>query len=463
MTERPSQRLLFRIVWVTTTMLFSLAVVALVQRALLLDAQLAVAGVAFVVVLLARPYLALAVAAFSIPFADFLAVGPVGTIGRVAGIVLAASYAYNVIRGHVRWRPNALTIFGWLWLLWAFASLAWSERPQPGDLFTLVQLMLLAFITASLIADRPRALVTTLWAYSIGAGAIATQALVRVIRGLDVVDTERLSAGAQQAAPHFAALLVPALLFILLQGLMVRRSWVMRAAALAVSALLALGILFSGTRSAWVGVLSALALLIVPRLRRLQFVLLVALAAVGVGIVVATPQASRLVIERTSTALETGGAGRVGIWQVGTGIFLHHPVLGTGFRNFSEAFDLNSIRRSPVPPRNLGIGTGFGPHNIYLGTAAELGLVGLALLLAWLGTILRHLRPRDLAFLAVSAAFIAFLVQGAFLDILNRKYFWLLLGLAEASRLVGLERRVGDDGERSTARAVGDPELPAPG
>lgn len=460
MTERADQRLLFRIVWVTTTLLLSLGLVPLVQRALLVDVLLAVLAVAVVVVLVARPYLALVVTAFSIPFADFLAVAAVGTISRAVGIVLAVSFAYHVIRGSVRLRPNALTAFGWLWLLWAFASLAWSERPQLGDLFTLAQLMLLAFIAASLVAERPRTLVHTLWAYSAGAVAIAVQAIVRVARGLDALGSERLSAGIQQAAPHFAALLVPALLFLLVQGLMGRRPWALRAVALTLSALLALGILFSGTRSAWVGVLAALALLIVPRLRPLQFALLVSVVVAGTGIVVATPQASRLVTERVATALETGGAGRVGIWQVGTGIFLRHPVLGTGFRNFSQAFDLNSIRRSPVPPRDLGIGSGFGPHNIYLGTAAELGLVGLALLLAWLGTVLRHLRARDLAFLAVYAAFVAFLVQGAFLDILNRKYFWLVLGLAEASRLVWLERRVGDVGGRSTASAVGDPELP---
>ncbi len=89
------------------------------------------------------------------------------------------------------------------------------------------------------------------------------------------------------------------------------------------------------------------------------------------------PGVAALVAERTGTAASTGGAGRTDIWSVGFKIFETSPVIGVGYANFPVAFTQAVVRAAEV---GLGIGVGSGPHNIVVGTAGELGIVGLVLL-----------------------------------------------------------------------------------
>lgn len=71
--------------------------------------------------------------------------------------------------------------------------------------------------------------------------------------------------------------------------------------------------------------------------------------------------------------------GRTYLWRRGMEFFAEHPILGVGYRAFwlaghSEAEELWYYSQVPS-------GTGFNFHNLYLNTAVDLGLVGLATLL----------------------------------------------------------------------------------
>src|SRR5690606_17316962 len=80
------------------------------------------------------------------------------------------------------------------------------------------------------------------------------------------------------------------------------------------------------------------------------------------------------------------------------------------------------------------LGTNVGPHSIYLSTAVDLGIVGICVFLAWMASLVLRIQRSGIYLVAIRATFVAYLVQGAYLDILNRKYFWLFLGLAEGCR-----------------------------
>lgn len=106
------------------------------------------------------------------------------------------------------------------------------------------------------------------------------------------------------------------------------------------------------------------------------------------------------------------------------------------------------------------------PHNLYLGIAAELGLVGLSTFLAVVGFVVVRLvrawtAARDdprLAAIAAGflAAIVAYLFSGIFLHLAFERYLWMLLALADAAARIVIR-------EASTAHGSGEEAVPVPG
>jgi O-antigen ligase len=144
------------------------------------------------------------------------------------------------------------------------------------------------------------------------------------------------------------------------------------------------------------------------------------------GIVMSMPDISKRFMQSDR------GAGRFDIWHVGLSAFRHYALFGAGQDCFPDAFN-QYVRTAP----NF-VGFSRAPHNIYLGTGVELGLVGLVLLL---GAIVRHFllaakgsravpdEALRLQLVSYQAALCGLLVCGFFLDILWDEYFWLTLML----------------------------------
>jgi hypothetical protein len=108
----------------------------------------------------------------------------------------------------------------------------------------------------------------------------------------------------------------------------------------------------------------------------------------------------------------------------------------------------SSLQRERRFPSSIWITT---PHSIYLGTAAELGLAGLAslaLLLAAGGIVIRRLLAGPIAFRWEAAAYAgagtAFLIEAISTDLLSCRHYWLLLALMVArERSLPAPARVG--------------------
>jgi O-antigen ligase/polysaccharide polymerase Wzy-like membrane protein len=82
--------------------------------------------------------------------------------------------------------------------------------------------------------------------------------------------------------------------------------------------------------------------------------------------------------ETGSTHLLTLGSNRYDFWRVALHLFVHHPLGGVGARGFGAAY-LIAGRSTETPAR---------AHSLPLDVLAETGVVGFALLLAALGTLL---------------------------------------------------------------------------
>jgi putative inorganic carbon (HCO3(-)) transporter len=228
---------------------------------------------------------------------------------------------------------------------------------------------------------------------------------------------------------------------------------VLRMLALASLTLTAIGFALAFSRGAAVGVGLMLVVLVVRGYVRWDQLALVAVAVLAMALV-APQYTSRLgsLVEVVNSAIrpaagnvsDTDGAtrGRLTEMRSAALVFANHPLLGVGpgmnrvhYRRYAEIVGgriATSERRS---------------HSLYLGLAAEQGLVGLAFFGAILVATFRGLNQvrrsgggRELQMMAMGleVALIAYLANSIFLHFAYIRYFWLMMGLAGAAHQIAL-------------------------
>lgn len=396
-------------------------VVALATRLDMLPIALGLAIVGATAVVGFRwPLLPLLVFVVFVPIEEVVFIDGIGTISRLAGILFALTYGAPRL-GKLTF--GLMPAAGWGFLAWAVVSIGWAIDPNVawGELATLLQLFLIAFLVADFVVQRPSIVRPLLWAYSVSAASTAVVGIVDFVQ-LGAGDTVRAAAITNQNPAQFAAILLPAFAF----GLHEVVSGGRRPLGAAVALLAALGIVVSGTRGAWVaaGVVVVLLVLQEASLRR-RIVSVVAVLAL-VGVVSQFPGVSGLVAERAGNAVSTGGAGRTDIWSIGAKIYESAPLLGVGYANFPVAYTPDIVRQSNVSYTKAGR----APHNVVVGTLVELGPLGLASLGFFLiPLVVRRGWGPDAP--AIQAALASLLAMALTLDILgNRKQVWLVIGIA---------------------------------
>lgn len=403
-------------------------------------------GIALVLLGIRWPLLPLFVFVALVPIEETVNITGLGTLSRWAGIVFAAVYALPRLGRLV---PGAIPVAGWAYLGWALLSFAWAldSGTTQGQLQTLIQLAIIGFLVADVVIHDPTVVRPLLWAYSLSAAGTAAIGIVAYLVGGAVVEGRTAAIEGQNPA-QFATLLLPALIFGLHEVLQGRRVLVAGSVALLCMGAIAL----SGTRSVWLAATVVIFLLLLPRLGIRRAIL--ALCVLGV-LTVATlqiPGVATLIADRTETAASTGGAGRTDIWSVGVQIFESSPIIGVGYANFPVAFTPAVVRSA-----NVGaIGANEGPHNIVVGTAGELGVVGLILLALFIVPLIvrRGWGPDGLLVQAILASL---MFNALFIDILsNRKQVWVAIGLAAGLAFLAAQER-----RRAVAPARSSPALPA--
>lgn len=402
---------------------------------------------------LRSPILVLALFAALVPIEDALNFSGVGTASRVVGIVFAVAYVVN--RRQLP-RLSVMPVAGWAFVLWAVASGLWALDfvAWSGAIPTLVQMLVLALLVGDLVLRDPPAARKVMWAYSASAVVTVFLLVVAPSQTGGLAGVSRLAAFSGQDPAEFSAVLLPAFLFLVYEApRAASRRDAARIAALLILAgagLLVWGALESGTRSALVGLGVGLAAMTATgtgyRNGRLA---VAAVGLVGAGAALLAPGVVDSVMVRLSNAVTTGGSGREDIWAVGATIFGQHPLVGVGYANFPSAFTPAMIQISNVPGLQPdALYNGRDPHSILVGTAAELGIVGIVLLGLFLWSVL-SVRSSVGLWPFVRAAVIAMLAQAMFLTLLDRKQLWLILGmgigLAAAARVqeAGRNRSLG--------------------
>jgi O-antigen ligase len=361
---------------------------------------------------------------------------------RLLAMVLLGGWIVHLI---VEGRRVRLARGAWLlaaYVAFAAVSVGWAANTEVAvsALTTLTQLFLLS-VMASNVLRQPRDVRRLLDVLLISTAALAT---VLLVTGMGTGGRRiTFSFGGAPINPNYlsAILVYPAVAAV---GLGVGRGlagwW-----RLAAAAPIMLTVVLSGSRGGGIALAGGLA---VVAFLRPRVGLWAAAGAVGLvlllPLVVPKSNVDRL-YERYAAAEQDRLSGRMDIWRVALAMVEDSPLTGTAIGGFKDAF-YQYMLTAPIDPYFARIHSrgNRAAHNIYIGTLAELGLVGFALLTAALLAHARGLwRARRAArraaddgtvrlTVAMLGVFGSLLLFGSTIDLLATKVPWILLAAMQA-------------------------------
>jgi len=163
-------------------------------------------------------------------------------------------------------------------------------------------------------------------------------------------------------------------------------SWVSRPWLLAVFAINAVGLYFSYTRGAWIGLLVGLPFLFF-KFNKKKFVIFTSSIVVFTGIIFATaPQVRETFMNRAGS-----DGKRIAFYQAAYESFKERPIIGLGYRNFgNHVLDIKKRHDYIAYLEFSG-----HAHSNYFEALASTGILGLVAFLAFFGTWIWECYKRD--------------------------------------------------------------------
>ena len=381
----------------------------------------------------------------ALPFESAINFGPVASGMKALALLTFISFALALLtdqklleRFMNLWRqPLALMLLAFV--LWNSASNLWAANQGDALRATIGFLGLLgATVVISSLEMRYLVLVWACFVFS---------AFLSVPAGyiLPVPEDSFMSVsgrfGPAGATPNTYACDMAIAYFVVCFGLLSRR----RIVPYLLAPVFLYAIFATASRTGLVALVATpLLAMLVPRLAaRLGWRVLtlyltgtIALAVMALAI----PWVTEIALERYTTLFQIGSedtwSGRWSSWQGALDAIASHPLLGAGTGNFADA----TLDHSEVVLRHsIEAGqVGSQAHNIYLGVATELGLVGLVLFLVVLFFLFKAAVPiaqrSDLG-TGILLGLIVFMIAGITLPWVDHKMVYYLFGSVLALQL----------------------------
>lgn len=333
-------------------------------------------------------------------------------------------------------RPSATVVWWLLFVAWATASATWAVEPKvtlsylptAGSLF-------LFYLVASSFRITEKEFNRIVWLTILGGAVAALISVYGFYYGAGFAHhatRATLAAGGGHVNPNrFGSCLLVPLAFALAR-LVSAPHRLEKILALCLLGITSLGLLLTMSRgNILAAVVTVLVLLyrlnslklssLKPKIRRL-LVLTVVLAIALAAVMPAS------LFDRFLQSASDRGSGRLDIWTAGLVIFMHYPVAGAGFNNFSIVYTKYAGYES-----HLYSAEGADAHNAYLAVAVEEGLVGLLLFLMAIRKQFQlvsrcrtNIVGSPIMLVCCEAAFCGMLVICFFGNLLWEKAFWFV-------------------------------------
>lgn len=346
--------------------------------------------------------------------------------------VLGAWSLRTLVKGRlVRVAKGPAVAIG-IWLLWCASSIFWAhdQAVSIGRTITLAQLIAFFFLIQLMVTTDRRLRIVSLTYF------VATVVVASLTIWVGISADLRRAFLVEGQNPNVLArslgiglLMAPYVLRQLKQN---RWRWLVIPGA----AVLAVTVMLTGSRGAWVGLIAAAGftwLLVRSKFVRLRTLAIASVAlVVGITALYSGGVIDDYMIRRILTITDiqaTGGlSGRTKIWQVGWEMVEDNPLVGVGLGNFPARFDeyIDEAGQTGL------VSSGRDPHSVFLSIQAEVGIVGMFLSLCVVFVIFKRLlRVRDDPRAILGILLLTFmLVTGVPGTIQYKQFFWLAFGLA---------------------------------
>ncbi len=356
-----------------------------------------------------------------------------GAIAKYVGFLAAAFWLATILKsGQVR-APRAFQATVFVFAAWNALSVLWSGNPgdTAGRAMTWVQLFVLVFMLWDLYTTRA-AVLAGLQAYVLGAYVSIGSALANYLSGAAFYSHyDRFSSGDTNpdGFAFILALGMPVAWHLASSKVTSKLARVMRVVNFSYVPAALLGISLSGTRTALIATIPAMAfgLISLIRLRRAARITVFLLMASTLLLLLGQVQ-TMTSFQRFGTVVSELTEGdlnnRTKNWREGLDSFTEHPLMGVGSNRYRSVNSLGKVA-----------------HNSYLSVLVELGLIGFALFGAILTIAVAQAvgqsgweRAFWLSLLAVWA------IGASTLTWEHRKSTWLFLSLVVGSAALARER-----------------------
>jgi O-antigen ligase len=415
--------------------------------------SVAVASIAIAAVV-ARPASLLLILATSI-FTELISIG--GTaISRVLAPIALLTVVVELIRGRTRIRFDYPLVWAGAYAVWALASGLWTVSVS-GTLFQLGSLAVTVAYMLSFAAllDTRRDLERVLLALAAVSLVVSILSFKYAGQAFHIHQTfqEGRSQGFVGDPNAFAAVQLVVLPLVIILAAEVSARWLQFALYGTVFVIIG-SLLTSLSRGGLVGLAVLLILLLLApfrlvfrsRRRKLVSLAVVAVAAFALSIQYSSQLTERIgpLFQKNNIAAQQG-SGRLELWKAARASVGRHPWLGLGYGGFVAESEALLLDTPGVDLSHYSVRTRGQPvHNVYLGSFADLGIVGLVLylgLLASTGQSLRRTarksREAGQPFVGRAAGalllgLVTWAVISVFVSTETSRTFWIIVGLSLA-------------------------------
>jgi hypothetical protein len=391
-----------------------------------------------------------------LPFDTLTSMGSFGSLTKAIGLVSAAALAARLFSRRDALLPSR-EVLAWLaLLLWIMLSTVWAINTTDATAAMTRYLSLIALYALLSIVPIRRGELRLMLGIALSSGLLAGLYILWLLHTGQVwagTASQRvvIQSGDAWVDPNDLGSSLLLATALALWATMTARAPFLRMLGGAALLVLALAIVATASRSAIIGLLGLFFYLILRSRHRVPIAVGLAVCAVA-GLAL-----NPAIIERFQAAGTTDAAGRTDIWAIGLHYVPKHWMLGAGIGNFPDAFQheyLHVFVHYPFDQWNRPA------HSVFVQLIVELGVLGLALFIVALTLQWRSLRciskfhPDYELRVALEGAFVALVLASFSLDMIDAKYFWLLLAMMSLLRTAAMRSEAESSDEPPTLAAA---------